>query len=70
LILYKYRQNSEYTDQIFTEGKVWLAKSVSLNDPCECTLHSLAPEYVAEKVKEMKSAQMMGFLGGIPGVSQ
>jgi hypothetical protein len=67
MILYKYRQRSSFTDQIFTEGKVWLAKSSSLNDPCECTLHSLAPEWVAKSVKTMKEAQMMGFLLGIPG---
>ena len=66
MILYKYRQNSSYTDQIFIEGKVWLAKSSSLNDPCECTLHSLAPEWVAEKVKTIKSAQMAGFLMVFP----
>jgi tetratricopeptide (TPR) repeat protein len=68
MILYKYRQNSPYTDQIFIEGKVWLAKSSSLNDPCECTLHSLAPEWVAEKVRVMKGAQMGGFLVGLPGM--
>ncbi len=67
MILYKYRQNSSYTDQIFTEGKVWLAKSSTLNDPCECTLHSLAPEWVAKNVETMKSTQMAGFLIGIPG---
>ena len=67
MILYKYRQNSPSTDQIFIEGKVWLAKSSSLNDPCECTLHSLAPEWVAEKVRMMKGAQMGGFLVGLPG---
>ncbi len=67
MILYKYRQNSPFTDQILTEGKVWLARSSSLNDPCECTLHSLAPEWVAENVKTMKSAQMAGSLVGMPG---
>ena len=62
MILYKYRQNSAYTDQIFIDGKVWLAKSSSLNDPCECSLHSLAEEWIAQKVNEMKGAQMSGFL--------
>jgi Flp pilus assembly protein TadD len=68
MILYKYRQNSSYTDQILVDGKVWLAKSSSLNDPCECTLHSLAPEWVAEQLTTLKVAQMAGFLIGLPGV--
>ena len=62
MILYKYRTKSEYTDRIFTDNKVWLAKSIALNDPCECSLHSLASEWVAEKVGQMKRAQMEGFL--------
>jgi hypothetical protein len=67
MILYKYRQNSPYTDQIFTDGKIWLAKSSTLNDPCECTLHTLAPEWIAQQVREMKGAQMAGAIVGIPG---
>jgi hypothetical protein len=32
-------------------------------------LHSLAPEWVTKNVKTLKSAQMAGFLFGVPGSS-
>jgi len=62
VILYKYRECSSTTDLIFKEQKVWLARPNTLNDPCECSIHDLSAEWVTEKVKEMKEAQMMGAL--------
>jgi len=62
MILYKYRQCSENTQSIFTGQKVWLAKASTLNDPCECSIHDLSPEWVTEQVREMKRAQMSGVL--------
>lgn len=66
MIVYKYRGNSTFTNQIFTEKTIWLAKSSTLNDPCECTLHSLAPEWVAKNVRDLKATQMAGFLMNFP----
>ncbi|MGI4826768.1 MAG: tetratricopeptide repeat protein [Janthinobacterium lividum] len=60
MILYKYRQCSRTTDQIFKDQTVWLATPESLNDPCECSMHELAPDWVESRVHEMKAAQMSG----------
>jgi hypothetical protein len=62
MILYKYRECSATTEVIFRDQKVWLATSDTLNDPCECSLHDLAPEWVEENIVAMKQAQMSGAL--------
>jgi len=62
MILYKYRECSEWTDSIFQDQIIWLAKPDKLNDPCECSIHELAPEWVADRIMEMKSAQISGSL--------
>lgn len=60
MILYKYRHCSAKTREILKSQKVWLAKSNTLNDPCECSMHDLSPEWVNKTVKEMKRGQMGG----------
>ena len=60
MILYKYRECSEYTDRIFENREVWLSTPGKLNDPCECSIHELAPAWVEKQIREMKSAQMAG----------
>ncbi|MCG2793423.1 MAG: DUF2971 domain-containing protein [Weeksellaceae bacterium] len=64
-MLYKYRGNSEYTDKIFTEQKVWLSNAKGLNDPFECTIQEIAEEYINEQVKVMKEMHLMGFIQSI-----
>ena len=54
--------NSPKTDLIFTNREVWLPRSSDLNDPCECSMHELAQDWMLDKVREMKQAQMEGSL--------
>ncbi|KUJ55624.1 DUF2971 domain-containing protein [Chryseobacterium aquaticum] len=61
-MLYKYRENSEYTDKIFTEQKVWLSNAKGLNDPFECTIQEIAEDYINKQVKIMKEAHLFGFI--------
>ena len=60
--LYKYRGNSPKTDLILTNREVWLPRSRDLNDPCECSMLELAPDWMEDKIREMKQAQMEGAL--------
>lgn len=60
--LYKYRGNSEFTDKIFLEQKVWLSNAESLNDPFECTIQEIAHDYIEQQVKILMEAHIMGFV--------
>ena len=62
MILYKYRGDSEFTQQIFSTRKVWLSTAAQLNDPFEASLQEIAPDWIAQKVKAMKEAQLAGFI--------
>lgn len=62
MILYKYRGNSEYTDKIFLDKKVWLSNAMGLNDPFECKMQEIAKDWIDIKVKELKQAHIEGFL--------
>lgn len=61
-ILFKYRDDSERTEQILTSGKVWLATPGQLNDPSECKTGLIPIEWTLKNIKEMENAQMAGFL--------
>jgi tetratricopeptide (TPR) repeat protein len=61
-IFYKYRSDSEYTEQIFTSGQVFLSTAGGLNDPFECSLQEIGKSWIEEKVREMKQAGVGGFL--------
>jgi tetratricopeptide (TPR) repeat protein len=61
-IFYKYRSDSEYTEQIFTSGQVFLSTAEGLNDPFECSLQEIGKEWIEEKVRQMKQAAVAGFL--------
>ncbi len=62
MILYKYRQDGGNTENIFTSGKVWLAKPAALNDPFEASLQPIDPAFSADKVEKMKQLQLVTFL--------
>jgi hypothetical protein len=64
MILYKYREDNEFTEQIFSKKKVWLSNAEMLNDPFECTITEIAGAWIKEQVNTMKSAQMAGFIIG------
>ena len=54
MIFYKYRNNSNYTDRIFIDKKVWLSDAAGLNDPFGCTIAEIAGEWIAAEVKKNK----------------
>lgn len=62
MMFYKYRLDSEYTEQLFTTTRVWLSTPAQLNDPFEGSLQEIAGEWIAAKVKEMKEAHLAGFI--------
>lgn len=62
MILYKYRVDSEYTEKIFTEKRIWLSNATGLNDPFECTINEIAKEWIEKEVKNLKNAQLSGFI--------
>lgn len=62
MILHKYRQDSEYTEKIFTSKKIWLSTPAKLNDPFEASFIPLDDESRRVKINEMKQAQFFGFL--------
>lgn len=62
MIVYKYRRDAETTAKIFTTKRVWLSTPTALNDPFESELHVIDAEWRAAKVREMKQAQLAGFI--------
>jgi len=62
MILYKYRTDSDYTIQIFEKNKVWLSTAEELNDPFECEIQSINPALLQAQIRQMKEAQLSGFL--------
>ncbi|MCT7316720.1 DUF2971 domain-containing protein [Ralstonia sp. CHL-2022] len=62
-ILYKYRDDSENTEKIFTNKKIWLSTAKGLNDPLECRTGQIPLSWQNEKIHDLESAQLMGFVG-------
>lgn len=62
MILYKYRSNSDFTDKILIDKRIWLANAANLNDPFECTITEIAKDWIDQKVKELKTAHIEGFI--------
>lgn len=60
-VLYKYRADSEFTEKIFTEHKVWLSNAAGLNDAFECTIQEIASEFIKKVTLEQKKTQLAGF---------
>ncbi len=62
-VLYKYRDDSVRTEDIFKQRKVWLPNPESLNDPLECKTGKI-PEEIKERIaREMEVAQITGAIG-------
>lgn len=64
MTLYKYRSNSDFTDKIFTDKKVWLSNAAGLNDPFECTIGDIAKDWIDAEVKKLRNGHIGGFLHG------
>jgi len=61
-LLYKYRADNQYTEMIFTTGKVHLSVASALNDPFECSLKEIGSEWIKNEVAQMKQAAIAGFV--------
>lgn len=46
--LYKYREDNDYTEKIFTSQQVWLSNAEELNDPFECEFEESAAVWADE----------------------
>ncbi|HIF9100109.1 TPA: DUF2971 domain-containing protein [Photobacterium damselae] len=59
-ILYKYRDDSERTEDLIKNKKVWLSSPEQLNDPLECRIGKIPPEWEAETIHMLETAQLLG----------
>lgn len=46
MLLYKYRTDSERTEEIIKKNEVWFAKPETLNDPLECSIQEIAEKSI------------------------
>lgn len=65
MILYKFREESNFTEAILKEDKVWLSKPENLNDPFECSIEKISQDTFKEKVNLLKKQQIEGFSFGL-----
>ena len=62
MLLYKYRTDSERTEEIFKKKEVWFAKPETLNDPLECSIQEIAEKSIKECCEQEKREQLEGFV--------
>lgn len=65
-IFYKYRNDSERTEGIIINQKVWLSSPSQLNDPLECRTGEIPQDWKAKTIRKMEAGQIMGVVGGPP----
>lgn len=66
-ILYKYRDDSERTEDILRQKKVWLSCPSQLNDPLECKSGQIPSAWKASTIKQLEEGQLLGIVG-LPGM--
>jgi hypothetical protein len=66
-VLYKYREDSERTERIITDRKVWLSTPGTLNDPVECKTGIIPEEWKRQTIRQMEEMQVLGFLAPLGG---
>ena len=64
--LFKYRDDSERTEGIFKDRKVWLSSPNQLNDPMECKAGEIPRDWQVATIRQLETAQIMGIVG-LPG---
>ncbi len=64
-ILYKYRSINKWTEELIANKSIWLAKPETLNDPLECQIKLIPPQEMRKHVREVKNAQVSGFMMGV-----
>lgn len=65
-LLYKYRDDSERTENIIKNQKVWLSSPAQLNDPLECRTGEIPLEWEAKTIRELENGQLMGVVMKLP----
>lgn len=65
-VLFKYRDDSGRTENIFKEKKIWLSSPAQLNDPLECRIGEIPKEWEASNIRTMEGAQLMGMIARPP----
>ena len=66
--LYKYRDDSERTEDIIKNQKIWLSTPSQLNDPLECRVGEIPEDWASRTIRDMENAQIMGIFGFPPQV--
>jgi hypothetical protein len=61
-ILYKYRADNSYTEDIFKKRKVWLSRLSNLNDPMEGRIADISTVQRKEVREETMKHQIAGFI--------
>lgn len=67
MILYKYRPDSNFTESIFKEKKVWFAEPSTLNDPSDCKIAEFEEDYKKAVRETQISNQLQGFVMSMDG---
>lgn len=65
-ILYKYRDDSEYTEKLIIDKKVWLSSPACLNDPLECRIGEIPKDWEEKTIRELEQGQIMGVVMTLP----
>lgn len=65
-VLYKYRDDSERTEDIVKKQKVWLSSPSQLNDPLECRIGEIPKDWEAKTIRQMEEGQLMGVVANFP----
>lgn len=65
-VLFKYRDDSERTESIFKDRKVWLSCPSQLNDPLECKIGEIPKNWQESTIRQLEQGQLLG-IAGIPG---
>ncbi|EKN4916570.1 DUF2971 domain-containing protein [Yersinia enterocolitica] len=65
-ILYKYRDDSDRTEEIIKNKKIWLSSPIQLNDPLECRIGEIPKDWEERTIFELEQAQIMGAVTTLP----
>lgn len=65
-VLFKYRDDSERTEEIIKNRQVWLSSPAQLNDPLECRIGKIPKDWEAKTIREMEQGQLMGAIARPP----
>jgi hypothetical protein len=59
-VFFKYRDDSERTEDIIKNQKIWLSSPAQLNDSLECRTGEIPPEWEAKSIRVLENGQLMG----------